>query len=82
MSKIKEIPFIRRFWSDLEKAKAAARKLWSLVEQDESIYVVRCSYGLYGTINYEYSVRLKSEGQRFDSDAIIYRVNYYTIKNS
>jgi hypothetical protein len=82
MPKVKEIPFVRRFWSDLDKAKKAAISLWNCYENDETVFVIKSSYGLFGTIKNEFSLRLKSEGQRGDSSAIVHKVNYDTIKDS
>jgi len=80
MPKFKEIPFIRRFWSDLDKAKEAAKKLYLIGDDYEDVLILTTSYGLFGTIRNEYSLRLESEGQRPDSGAIVARINYDDIK--
>jgi hypothetical protein len=74
MQKVKETPFVRRFWSNLEKAKMAAHLLYGSCENNDKVFVTVSSYGLFGTILYEYSLRLKSEGQRSDSHSIVYSV--------
>jgi hypothetical protein len=76
-----EKPFIRRFWSDPDKAFEAAKTLWKSGNHDEDVLIIKTTYGLFGTLRNEYSLRLESEGQRPDSTAIVCRINYDDIKN-
>jgi hypothetical protein len=82
MAKAKEIPFVRRFWSDLDKAKEAAKSLWKIGDHNEDVLIIEILYGLFGTKKSEYSLRLESEGQRPNSSAIVARINYDDIKSS
>jgi hypothetical protein len=73
---------IGRFFSDFKKALEMAKILYTKLPIKEAVLIVRSTYGNYGTIREEFSLRLQSEGQKPDSIAIVARVNDISIRKA
>ena len=75
MKKYEEKVFVRRFWTDLAKAKEAAHLLFRTLDKKEPVYIFRSKFGIYETKQEQFALRLESEGIRKDSMAIVYQTD-------
>lgn len=62
---------VGRFHSNIESAKESAQALYHLLNKKEAVMIIGTKHGIEGFKRTEFSLRLKSEGQRTDSAAIV-----------